>query len=131
METFPRKPFLDRVIVREIPVEEYYQQPDNVTIDLQNSHIKIRSDRGVVVAAGSEVKEAIVGDLVFFDEFSQCDPIYLNPGDALKADLPKYWQIREADLKGYDVANRETIGVQLTKTRDIHAWSGGAIEVHA
>lgn len=109
METFPRKPFYDRVIVREIPVEEFYQQPENVTIDLQNAHIKIRSDRGIVVAAGSKVEEAIVGDLVFFDEFSQCDPIYLNPGDALKSGLPKYWQIREADLKGYDVIRREQL----------------------
>src|SRR5579859_137067 len=49
---FPRKPLLDRIIVREIPIEEYYEQPEGIAVDLQNAHISARSDRGVVVAVG-------------------------------------------------------------------------------
>jgi len=105
---FPRKPLLDRIIVREIPIEEYYEQPKGVTVDLQNSHIKERSDRGVIVAVGDCVPmggvvlamPVSVGDVVFFDEFCLCDPVYLNPADKNRTDLPKYWQMRVGDLKG-------------------------------
>lgn len=101
--TFPRRPLLDRVIVREIPIAEYYEQPKGVDVDLDNAHIKERSDRGEVVAVSREVKlegDVKVGDTVFFDEFCLCDPVYLNPAHKNRTDLPKYWQMRLPDLKG-------------------------------
>ncbi len=100
---FPRRPLMDKVIVREIPLKEYYQQPEGVTVDLDNSNIRERSDRGEVVAISMKVGESgevKVGDTVFFDEFCLCDPVYLNPADKNRPDLPKYWQMRVADLKG-------------------------------
>ena len=99
--TFPRRPLLDRVIVREIPLAEYYQQPEGITVDLENSHIRERSDRGEVVAVSRAVAiegEVKVGDVVTYDEFVMCSPIFLNPADKNKPDLPKYWLIRLADL---------------------------------
>jgi co-chaperonin GroES (HSP10) len=106
--TFPRKPLLDRIIVREIPIAEYYEQPEGVTIDLNNSFIKERSDRGEVVAVGSCVPmggvmldmPVKVGDIVTFDDTCMVSPIYLNPAHKNRPDLPKYWLMRVADLNG-------------------------------
>lgn len=103
METFPIRPLFDRVIVREIPIEDYYEQSEHVMVDLANSHIKERSDRGVVVAAGSKVEDVVVGDTVQYDEYCLSDPIYLNPAHKNRTDLPRYWQIRVPDLKGVRV----------------------------
>lgn len=121
METFPRKPVLDRIIVREIPIEEYYEQ-GGVAVDLDNAHIKIRSDRGEVVAVGDCVPmggvilpmPVQVGDTVFFDEFSLNDPVYLNPAHRNRTDLPKYWQIRVGDLKGIDMSGIDTTGLKAS-----------------
>ena len=99
METFPIRPLFDRVIVREIPIEDYYEQGE-IEVDLSNAHIKERSDRGVVVAKGNKVDEVQVGDVVQFDEYCMSDPIYLNPAHKNRIDLPRYWQIRVPDLKG-------------------------------
>jgi co-chaperonin GroES (HSP10) len=107
---FPRRPLLDRVIVREIPIEEFYEQGD-VNVPLNDKRITLRTDRGVVVAAGDCVMmggmiiemPVKVGDVVFFDEFAMCDPIYLNPADRNRTDLPKYWHMRVGDLKGVQV----------------------------
>jgi co-chaperonin GroES (HSP10) len=125
MDIFPRKPILDRIIVRETPIAEYYEQPEGVEIDLDNAHIKERSDRGVVVAVGDCVPmgavtlpmPVAVGDIVFFDEFAMCDPVYLNPADKNRYDLPKYWQMRVADLKGIDVENRNKMVSDLEAER--------------
>ncbi len=114
MDIFPRKPILDRIIVREIPIAEYYEQPSGVDVDLDNAHIKERGDRGVVVAVGDCVPlgtvtlpmPVVVDDIVFFDEFALTDPVYLNPGHKNRHDLPKYFQMRVADIKGIDVVNR-------------------------
>lgn len=118
METFPRKPLLDRVILREIPVEEYFEK-SNLVGDglLENAHVRIQSDRGEVVAVGDFVvlggavasMPVMVGDIAFFDEFCQYDPVYLNPADKFKSDLPKYWQMRVGDLKGVDVERRAAV----------------------
>lgn len=118
METFPRKPLLDRVIVREIPVEEYFQTSDLIGSDLiSNANMKVRSDRGIVVAVGHVVvmgsvslpMPVVVGDLVFYDEFCLYDPVYLNPADKYKTEGPKYWQMRVGDLKGIDVEYRNRL----------------------
>lgn len=105
---FPRKPLLDRVIVREIPIKEYYRQPEGVTVDLDNAHIKERSDRGEVVAVGDCVPmggvilpmPVSVGQIVTFEDTCMVSPIYLNPADKNDATLPKYWLMRVADLNG-------------------------------
>lgn len=114
MEMFPRKPLLDRIIVQEIPVKEFYRQSGDVLVDLDNSNVKILSDRGRVVAVGDFVSiggavqpmPVVVGDIVYYDEFAMCDPVYLNPADKNDPNLPKFWQMRVADLKGVDVENR-------------------------
>src|SRR5271170_1783923 len=98
---FPRRPLLDRIIVREIPLEEYYEQPKGVDIDLKNSHIRERSDRGEVVAISRKVGEegeVRVGDVVTYDETVMCVPIYLNPADKNRPELPKYWLVRVPDI---------------------------------
>ena len=115
METFPIRPLFDRVIVREIPIEDYYEQSENVVIDLDNAHIKERSDRGIVVAAGRTVEEVQVGDTVQYDEYCLSDPIYLNPARNNRPDLPKYWQIRVHDLKGVRIAEHPYIEVKLKR----------------
>ena len=103
--SFSRRPILDRVIVREIPLEDYYEQSSDVNLPLDNKHIKIRSDRGIVVSVSRTAGEEVaVGDTVFFDELALNDPIYLNPADRNRHDLPKYWLIRVGDLKGVQVA---------------------------
>lgn len=125
MDIFPRKPLLDRIIVREIPIAEYYEQPEGIEIDLDNAHIKERSDRGVVVAVGDCVPvgavtlpmPVVINDVVFFDEFAMCDPVYLNPAHRNRSDLPKYWQIRVSDLKGIDVENRNKIVAEFEAAR--------------
>jgi co-chaperonin GroES (HSP10) len=131
---FPRKPLLDRIIVREIPIEDYYEQPANIQIDLENTHIKERSDRGVVVAVGDCVPlgnvtlpmPVVVDDVVFFDEYALCDPVYLNPADKNRNDLPKYWQMRVADLKGVDVINRNRMVDELQQTKLAQQETPGA-----
>lgn len=105
---FPRQPLLDRIIVREIPIAEYYEQLRDIKIDLNNSHIKERSDRGEVMAVGSVVPmggvmlemPVKVGDIVTFDDTCMVSPIYLNPAHKNRPDLPKYWLMRVADLNG-------------------------------
>lgn len=126
MDIFPRKPILDRIIVREIPIAEYYEQPEGVDIDLDNKHIKERSDRGVVVAVSDSVQRAgeiCVEDIVFFDEFALTDPVYLNPAHKHRHDLPRYYQIRLPDVKGFDIPNRSRLVEKMI------AYAGG--RVHA
>ena len=108
MDTFPIRPLFDRVIVREIPIEDYYEKSEIVQDDLLgNSFVKERSDRGVVVAAGRSVEEVQVGDVVQYDEYCLSDPIYLNPAHKNRTDLPRYWQIRVPDLKGIRLSGYE------------------------
>ena len=105
--TFPRKPLLDRIIVRETPIAEIYQVGE-LELPLDDARRQDRSDRGVVVAVGDCVPmngvilpmPIQVGQIVFFDEFCLCDPVYLNPADRHRHDLPRYWQMRVGDLKG-------------------------------
>ena len=138
MDLFPRKPLLDRIIVREIPISEYYEQPEGVDIDLDNAHIKERSDRGVVVAVGDCVPvgavtlpmPVVVDDIVFFDEFALTDPIYLNPAHKHRHDLPKYFQMRIADLKGVDVENRNAMVERMNAERAETAAEAQAQGMH-
>ena len=101
-------PLLDRIIVREIPIKEYYEHPEGVTVDLDNAHIKERSNRGEVMAVGDCVPmggvilpmPVEVGQIVTYDETCMVNPIYENPAHRNRHDLPKYWEMRVADLNG-------------------------------
>ena len=72
---FPRKPFLDRVIVEVTPIKDVFQQSSSIEIPLDDARVKYRSDRGIVRAVGDGVAMAgvfiempvQVGDEVFFD----------------------------------------------------------------
>src|SRR3569833_2827670 len=98
---FPIKPLLDRVIVREIPLKDYFEFDGLVKAeDLDNDNFKVLSDRGVVEAAADSVTSVKVGDTVMFDEFARGDQIFLNPAHRNKHDKPTYFQIRVPDLKG-------------------------------
>lgn len=107
---FPRKPFLDRVIVRVTPVEELFEQ-GRIEIPLESSHVKVRSDRGIVVAVGDCVvmggvtlpMPVQVGDEVYFDEMAYAGRIFLEPHDAYRTDRPTYLEIRVGDLLGVRV----------------------------
>ncbi len=99
---FPRRPLLDRIIVREIPIEQIYQGSE-LEPGLDDARRNDRTDRGIVVAISNKVDDVAVGDTVFFDEFSLSDPVFLNPADKHRAGLPRYWQIRVGDLKGVAV----------------------------
>jgi co-chaperonin GroES (HSP10) len=139
MDIFPRKPILDRIIVREIPIAEYYEQPEGVDIDLDNKHIKERSDRGVVVAVGDCVPlgnvtlpmPVVVDDIVFFDEFALTDPVYLNPAHKNRVDLPRYFQIRVADLKGIDVENRNRMVEDMNRKKQAAGATSVSEMAHA
>jgi co-chaperonin GroES (HSP10) len=105
---FPRKPFLDRVIVEVTPVEKFFEQ-SGVVIPLDDARVKYRSDRGVVRAIGDGVAMAgvfiempmQVGDEVFFDsDNAYAGQIWLLPSDKNKTGLPEYLEIRVGDLLG-------------------------------
>lgn len=104
---FPVQPLLDNVIVREHPAEDYRAK---VTGILSTEKSMDKSLRGTVVAVGQGVPiggvmvpmPVSVGDVVLFTEYSLTDDarILLNPEDAYKPELPVYYRIRVADLKG-------------------------------
>ena len=101
---FPRRPLLDRVFVQVTPLEDVFEQ-GAVAVDLQNDHIKLQSDRGHVLAVGSQAQSEVKpGDVVFFDEFAYGGRFYLKPSDKFKADLPTYLEIRVGDLRGVEVS---------------------------
>lgn len=105
---FPRKPFLDRVIVEVTPVEKFFEQSD-IAIPLDDARVKYRSDRGIVRAVGDGVAMAgvfiempvQVGDEVYFDsDNAYAGQIWLLPSDKNKSGLPEYLEIRVGDLLG-------------------------------
>lgn len=139
MDVFPWKPILDKIIVREIPLEEYFQQSENVQIPLDDSRIKERSDRGIVVAIGEGIPlgnlflamPVAVGDMVKFDEFCQYDPFYLEPADKYRNDIPKYWEMRVGDIKGINVARRSEIVDAIQERRQIQELQNMPVAAHA
>lgn len=103
---FPRKPFLDRVIVEVTPIKEIFQQ-SNIEIPLDDARVRYRSDRGIVRAVGDGVAMAgvfiempvRVGDEVFFDpDTAYAGLIYLLPSDRNRSDLPEYLELYVGDL---------------------------------
>jgi chaperonin GroES len=101
----PFKPILDRVLVREILLENKIGQFD------RSEHYGRESDRGTVVAIGDGVAiggvllpiPVAVGDVVIMGEYGR-ERLYLNPEDEFDKTLPKYFLIRCADLKGKALA---------------------------
>jgi co-chaperonin GroES (HSP10) len=105
---FPRKPFLDRVIVQVTPIKEIFQQ-SSIEIPLDDERVKYRSDRGIVMAVGDGVAMAgvfiempvQVGDEVFFDpDTAYAGRLYLLPSDQNRSDLPEYLELYVGDLLG-------------------------------
>jgi co-chaperonin GroES (HSP10) len=106
---FPRKPFLDRVIVQVTPIKGIYEQNPDVYIPLDDARVKYRSDRGIVQAVGDGVAMSgvfiempvQVGDEVFFDpDTAYAGRIYLLPSDQNRSDLPEYLELYVGDLLG-------------------------------
>ena len=107
---FPRKPFLDRVIVEVTPIEKFFEQSESgVVVPLEDARVKFRSDRGIVRAIGDGVAMAgvfidmpvQVGDEVFFDsDNAYAGQIWLLPSDKNRRDLPEYLELRVGDLLG-------------------------------
>lgn len=105
---FPRKPFLDRIMVEVTPLEKIFDQ-GAVEVPLANMHTRTRSDRGVVVAVGDGVPmggvllpmPVQVGDEVYFDPSTgYAGRFFLKPSDEYKSDLPTYLELRVGDLNG-------------------------------
>jgi hypothetical protein len=98
---FPLQPILDEIIVREIPIREYFRVDEySKHIDLDNSNIKILSNRGEVVSVSQAVNGIKIGDHVQFNEFCRYAEIFLNPADKYRSDLPRYFKVRVSDLDG-------------------------------
>lgn len=108
--TFPIQPFLDRVIIRVTPLEELFTQ-GKVEIPLDSSHVKVRSDRGIVMAIGEQAAPVCVGDEVRFDDLAYGGKIYLQPHDAYRRDLPIYLEVRVGDLLGRSIPVENSVEV--------------------
>ncbi len=114
---FQLKPFLDRVIVEVTSIEDIFEQPEGITINLNDTRSTARSDRGIVLAVGDGVPMAgvllqmpvQVGDMVQFDpDNGYAGQIFLKPSDKFRSDLPVYLELRVGDLLGRGLRNNET-----------------------
>jgi len=116
---FPLKPFLDRVIVEVIPIEDYYERPKDVIVELDKTFSQ-RSDRGIVRSVADGRMPIEVGDVVQFDpDTAYAGLIYLNPADKNKPEKPKYIEIRIGDLIGKVVGSGNTakeLGITMQDT---------------
>jgi co-chaperonin GroES (HSP10) len=107
---FPRKPLFDKIIVRETPIEETFEQGE-IEIPLDDVRVKLRNREGVVVAVGDCVPmqgftlpmPVEVGDTVYFEDTAMYEQVFSKAADEFRSGLPKYWQIRVHDLKGVAV----------------------------
>lgn len=105
-QAVPLKPILDRVLVREIPIETSKIIGTHIEA---SQHYQRESDRGVVVAVGDGVAmggvflpmPVQIGDTVIMGEYGR-DKVYMRPEDEFSTDksLPTYYLMRVADLKG-------------------------------
>jgi co-chaperonin GroES (HSP10) len=119
---FPRKPFLDRVIVQVTPLKEFFQQLSTIEIPLDDNRVKFRSDRGIVQAVGDGVAMAgvfiempvQVGDEVFFDpDTAYAGRLYLLPSDQNRSDLPEYLELYVGDLLGRSLRVAEQVETEV------------------
>lgn len=101
MDQFPLKPFLDRVIVEVIPIEDYYEQSEGIKIDLDRTFSQ-KGDRGIIRSVSDSIKDPIeIGDVVQFDpDTAYAGLLALNPAHLKRKDKPVYLQIRVGDLLG-------------------------------
>jgi co-chaperonin GroES (HSP10) len=119
---FPRKPFLDRVIVEVTPIKEVFEQSTSIHIPLDDERVKYRSDRGIVRAVGDGVAMAgvfiempvNVGDEVFFDpDTAYAGRLYLLPSDLNRSDLPEYLELYVGDLLGRSLRVGERVETEV------------------
>ena len=119
---FPRKPFLDRVIVEVTPIKEIFQQSSNIEIPLDDERVKYRSDRGIVRAVGDGVAMSgvfiempvQVGDEVFFDpDTAYAGRLFLLPSDQNRSDLPEYLELYVGVLLGRSLRQSEICHVTM------------------
>ena len=118
---FPRKPFLDRVIVEVTPIKEIFEQ-SSIEIPLDDARVKYRSDRGIVRAVGDGVAMAgvfiempvQVGDEVFFDpDTAYAGRLFLLPSDQNRSDLPEYLELYVGDLLGRSLRVGERVETEV------------------
>ena len=121
MNQFPRKPFLDRVIVEVTPIKEIFEQ-SSIEIPLDDARVKYRSDRGIVRAVGDGVAMAgvfiempvQVGDEVFFDpDTAYAGRLVLLPSDQNRSDLPEYLELYVGDLLGRSLRVGERVETEV------------------
>ena len=121
---FPRKPFLDRVIVEVTPIKDVFQQSSSIEIPLDDARVKYRSDRGIVRAVGDGVAMAgvfiempvQVGDEVFFDpDTAYAGRLYLLPSDQNRSDLPEYLELYVGDLLGRSLRVGERVETEVSQ----------------
>jgi co-chaperonin GroES (HSP10) len=119
---FPRKPFLDRVIVEVTPIKEIFEQNEKIEIPLDDERVKYRSDRGIVRAVGDGVAMAgvfiempvQVGDEVFFDpDTAYAGRLWLLPSDQNRSDLPEYLELYVGDLLGRSLRVSERLETEV------------------
>ncbi len=122
---FPRKPFLDRVIVKVTPIKEIYEQMDEIFVPLDDARMKVRSDRGIVMAVGDGVAMSgvfiempvQVGDEVFFDpDTAYAGRMTLIPGDDKRFGLQMdadYLELYVGDLLGRSLRVEERIETEV------------------
>lgn len=105
---FPIKPLFDRVIVREIPVDDYFTDEEKKMLPLGDTRMKVRQYCGAVVAVGAESVSGVkVDDIVLYEDTRRYDQIFLRPIDEFRAPDVTYWQIYENDLKGVVIKQAE------------------------
>lgn len=121
---FAIQPLFDRVIVREIPIEDYFSDKEKELLPLDDARMKLRTRRGVVVAVGRDVKEVLVDLTVLFEDTAMYDPIYLRAYDEVMPPEVKYWQIREGDLKGVLLDKPSIVGTDLKPHRELPNFMG-------
>ena len=126
---FPRKPFLDRVIVEVTPIKDVFQQSSSIEIPLDDARVKYRSDRGIVRAVGDGVAMAgvfiempvQVGDEVFFDpDTAYAGRLYLLPSDQNRSDLPEYLELYVGDLLGRSLRVGERVETEVSQIGRAH-----------
>lgn len=110
---FPIKPLFDRVIVREIPLEEYFTEEEKKLLPLEDARMKLRIRRGIVEAVGPDVKQVTLARIVTFEDTAMYDPVYLRAIDELLPKHLRYWQIREGDLKGIQLFEEAEPNVRI------------------
>ena len=102
--TFPIKPLFDKVIVREIPVEQLFTEEDKKLMPFGHEQMKLRNRQGIVVAVGPDAEKHVqVEDRVYFEDTAMYEQVFVRPVDEFRKGIDTFWQLRVHDLKGVAV----------------------------